>query len=80
MCLGAPLFDVDWLGAVPLWVLPLTLLVITNPPMTTGYPPIPQINPPIGGMGVKGAAAAIVAVTPMALTPLEEGIRKRMDF
>ena len=48
----------------------------------TGYPPIPpsQINPPAGGVGVEGAAAAGVAVTPMALTPLGEGVRKRMDF
>ena len=50
--------------------------------MMMGYPPIPpsQINPPVGGAGVKGAAAARAAVTLMALTPLEEGIRKRMDF
>ena len=53
--------------------------------MMTGYltyPPIPpsQINPPIGGMGVEGATAARVAVTLMALNPLGEGIRKRMDF
>ena len=47
--------------------------------MTTGYPQIPplQIEPLVGGMG---AAVAIVAVTPMALTPLGEGIRKRMVF
>ena len=46
------------------------------------YPPIPpsQINPPAGGMGVEGATAAGVTVTPMALTPLREGIRKKMDF
>ena len=31
-------------------------------------------------MGVEGAAAARAAVTPMALTPLGEGVRKRMDF
>ena len=36
--------------------------------------------PPVGGMGVEGATAARAAVTPMALTPLGEGIRKRMDF
>ena len=50
--------------------------------MMTGYPPIPpsQINPPVGGMEVEGATAARVAATPMALTPLEEGVRKRMDF
>ena len=48
----------------------------------TGYPPIPpsQINLPTGGVGVEGATAAGVAVTPMALTPLGEGVRKRMDF
>ena len=89
MHLGASLFDVDWQGAVLLWVLLLTLPgeghfpVTTNPPMRTkGYPPIPpfQIGPPTGGMGVEGAAAARAAVTPMALTPLGEGIRKRMDF
>ena len=50
--------------------------------MMTGYPPIPpsQINPPVGGMGVEGATAAGAAVTPMALAPLGEGVRKRMDF
>ena len=89
MCLGAPLLDVDWRGAVLLWILPLTLPgeghfpVTTNPPMRMkGYPPIPpfQIDPPTGGMGVEGATAAIVAVTPMALTPLGVGVRKRMDF
>ena len=37
-------------------------------------------KPPTGGVGVEGAAAARVAVTLMALTPLGEGIRKRMDF
>ena len=48
----------------------------------TGYPLIPllQTEPPTGGVGAEGAAAAIAAVTPMALTPLGEGIRKRMDF
>ena len=85
MHLGAPRLDVDWPGAVLLWVLPLTLPqeghfpVITNPRMTTGYPLIPpsQIEPLVGGMGAVGA---IVAVTPMVLTPLEEGGSKRMDF
>ena len=50
--------------------------------MTTGYPQIPQsqINPPAGGMGVEGATAARAAVTLMALTPLGEDVRKRMDF
>ena len=75
-CLGAPLFDVGWPGAVPLRVLLLTLpreghfLVITNPPMTTGYSRIPplQIEPLVGGVGAKGATVAI------------EGVRKRMDF
>ena len=48
----------------------------------TGYPRIPplQIEPLIGGMEAEGAAVAVVAATPMALTPLGEGIRKRMDF
>ena len=48
----------------------------------TGYPLIPpsQIKPLAGGMGVEGAAAARAAVTPMVLTPLGEGVRKRMDF
>ena len=47
-----------------------------------GYPPIPPswINLPAGGMGVKGATVAGAVVTPMALTPLGEGVRKRMDF
>ena len=35
---------------------------------------------PVGGVGAKGATVAVVAVTPMALAPLEEGVRKRMDF
>ena len=37
-------------------------------------------KPPTRGMGVEGATAARAAVTPMALTPLGEGVRKRMDF
>ena len=36
--------------------------------------------PPTGGMGVEGAEVAGVVVTLMALTPLGEDIRKRMDF
>ena len=89
MCPGAFLFNVNWQGAVLLQVLPLTLPgkghfpVTTNPPMRTkGYPPIPpfQIGPPTGGVGVEGATAAGAAVTPMALTPLGVGVRKRMDF
>ena len=50
--------------------------------MMTGYPRIPplQIEPLIGGVGAKGATVAIVAVTLMALAPLGEGVRKRMDF
>ena len=31
-------------------------------------------------MGVEGATAARAAVTLMVLTPLGEGVRKRMDF
>ena len=87
-CLGAPLFNVVWPGTVSIWVLPLTLPreghfpVITNPPMMMGYPRIQplQIGPLVGGVGAKGATVAIVAVTLMALTPLGEGVRKRMDF
>ena len=47
-----------------------------------GYPPIPpsQISPPAGGMGVEGPKVARAVVTPMALTPLVEDVRKRMDF
>ena len=37
-------------------------------------------RPPAGSVGVEGAAAAGAAVTPMALAPLGEGERKRMDF
>ena len=50
--------------------------------MMIGYPRIPplQIEPLIGGVEAVGAAVAIVAVTLMALTPLGQGIRKRMDF
>ena len=36
--------------------------------------------PPTGGVGVEGAAVARAVVTPMALTPLGEDVRKRMDF
>ena len=35
---------------------------------------------PVGGVEAKGATVAIVAATPMTLTPLGEGVRKRMDF
>ena len=47
-----------------------------------GYPLIPpsQTEPLIGGVGAIGATVAIAAVTPMVLTPLGEGVRKRMDF
>ena len=50
--------------------------------MMTEYPPIPpsQTDPTVGGMGAIGAAVAVVAVTLMVLTPLGEGVRKRMDF
>ena len=37
-------------------------------------------KPPAGGLGVEGAEVAGVVVTPMALTPLGEDVRKRMDF
>ena len=48
----------------------------------TGYAQIPPllIEPLLGGMGAEGATVAIVAATLMALAPLGEGIRKRMDF
>ena len=54
----------------------------TNPLMKVGYPLIPpsQIKSPTGGVEAVGATVAIVAVTPMVLTPLGEGRRKRMDF
>ena len=50
--------------------------------MMMGYPPIPlsQIKPPVGGVGAEGAAVAEAVVIPMVLTPLGEGVRKRMDF
>ena len=46
--------------------------------MTTRYPLIPplQIEPPVGGVEAKGAAVAIAAATPMALTPPGEGVKK----
>ena len=37
-------------------------------------------EPLVRGMEAEGAAVAIVAATLMALTPLGEGVRKRMDF
>ena len=48
----------------------------------TGYPPIPpsQISPPTGGVGVEGAEVARAVVTPMALTPLGEDVRKKDGF
>ena len=78
----------DWPGAVRFQVLLLTLpreehfLVIIDPLMMVGYPWIPllQIEPLIGGVGVEGATVAVVTATLMALAPLGEGVRKRMDF
>ena len=37
-------------------------------------------KPPTGGVGVEGAEVARAVVTPMALTPLGEDLRKSMDF
>ena len=37
-------------------------------------------RPPTGGVGVEGAKVAGAVVTPMALTPLGEDIKQRMDF
>ena len=37
-------------------------------------------RPPTGGVGVEEAEGAGAVVTPMALTPLGEDVRKRMDF
>ena len=39
-----------------------------------------RIEPLIGGVGAEEATVAIVAVTLMALAPLGESLRKRMDF
>ena len=78
----------DWQGVVLLQALLLAhlweghLSTTANPLMTTGYPLIPpsQISPFAGGMGAEEVEVARVVVTPMELTPLEGGIRKRMDF
>ena len=50
--------------------------------MMMGYPLIlpSQIGPPTGGMGAEEVEVAGVVVTPMELTPLGGGVRKRMDF
>ena len=54
----------------------------TTPLMMTGCPLIlPSLTGPLaGGMGAKEVKVTGVVVTPMKLTPLEEGKRKRMDF
>ena len=43
-------------------------------------PPSQTSPPPAGGVGVEGAKVAGAVVTLMALTPLGEDVRKRMDF
>ena len=78
----------DWQGVVLLWTLLLAHLweghpsATANPLMMTGYLLIPpsQISPFTGGGGAEEVKVAGVVVTPMELTPLERGIRKRMDF
>ena len=82
------LLDTDWQGVVLLRVLLLTHLweghspATANPLTMTGYPLIlpSQINPTAGGMGAEEVKVAGVVVTPMELTPLGGGVRKRMDF
>ena len=88
MCLEPTLVDMDWQGVVLLRALLLAhlweehLSATANPLMMTGYPLIPpsQISPFAGGVGAEEVEVARVVVTPMELTPLERGIRKRMDF
>ena len=88
MYLEPALLNMDWQGVVLLWVLLLAHLweghpsATANPQTMTGYPLIlpSQIGPSAGGMGAEEVEVARVVVTLMELTPLEGGIRKRMDF
>ena len=88
MCLEPILLNTDWLGVVLLQVLLLAHLweghlpATANLLMTTGYQLILQsrIGPSVGGVGAEEVEVAGVVVTPMELTPLGGGIRKRMDF
>ena len=88
MYLEPTLLDTDWQGVVLLRVSLLTLLweghspATTNPLTMTEYPLIlpSQISPPAGGTRAEEVEVVGVVVTPMELTPLGRGIRKRMDF
>ena len=88
MCPEPTLLDTDWQGVVLLQVLLLThlweehSLATANPLMMTGYSLIlpSLISPPTGGVGAEEVEVARVVVTLMEPTPLEGGIRKRMDF
>ena len=88
MCPEPTLLNMDWQGVVLLQVLLLTHLWGGHPPATAnpqtmmGYPLIlpSQIGPSTGGVGAEEVKVARVVVTPMELTSLGGGIRKRMDF
>ena len=85
MRLGPTLLDMDWRGVVPFRVLPPTPPVpshcqsLDDDGVSTDTS-ISDKPHPAGGMGVQGAKVAGVVVTLMALTPLGEDERKRMDF
>ena len=53
-----------------------------TPPMRMGCPLIPPslTGPLAGGVGAEEVEVTRVVVTPMKLTPLEGGERKRMGF
>ena len=88
MCLEPTLLNTDWQRVVLLQVLLLAHLwgghlpATANPLTMMGYPLIlpSQIGPSAGGVGAEEVEVARVVVTPMELAPLEQGVRKRMDF
>ena len=76
----------DWQGAVLPGAVPLVHLweghspITTTPLMRKGYPliPLPLGSHFIGGVVAEEIEATGVVVTPMRLSPLEGGERKRM--
>ena len=81
------LLGMDWHGAAPPWALPQALppeghpSATTPPLMMTGYPLIPlSLGSPFArGTGAEEIEVTGAVVTPMRLSPLEGGKRKRMD-